>query len=133
MKYNLAIVDNPDCNCINDETKTCDEEKFPNRQIFSIDCIPLINLKDGNKNILDWRRDNGYIYFNPNNRENYYLDTNFNLTRYDEEIKFDQHSLELLKDPALIETEIYDLSNNASLIIIYLILLFNFPPYIFFL
>ena len=96
MKYNLAIVNNTDCDCINDESKPCDEKKFPNRQIFITDCIPLINLKDGNKNILDWRRDNGYIYFNPNNRENYYLDTNFNLTRYDEEIKFDQHSLELL-------------------------------------
>ena len=98
MKYNLAIVDNLDCNCINNESKSCDEEKFPNRNTFITDCIPLINLKDGNKNILDWRRDNGYIYFNPNNRENYYLDTNFNLTRYDGEIKFDQHSLDLLKE-----------------------------------
>ena len=96
MKYNLAIVDNPDCNCINDETKTCDKEKFPNRQIFSIDCIPLINLKDGNKNILDWRRDNGYIYFNPNNEENYNLDTNFNLTRYDGKITLSPPSVELL-------------------------------------
>ena len=100
-KYNLSIINNEKCDCINDEIKSCDT--FSNRNQFINDCINLINLKDGKINILDWdsNRDsptNGYIYFSPSNTEIYYPNKDFSLTKYNGVIPNYQHSPNLLKE-----------------------------------
>lgn len=104
IKYNLSIINNEKCDCINDETKSCDS--FDNRQQFINDCINLINLKDGKINILDWDSPtHGYIYYNPSNTEIYYPNKDFSLNKYNGENPDYQHSPNLLK-------ELYSLLNK---------------------
>jgi hypothetical protein len=96
-KYNLAIKNEANCDCINNKTKSCDS--FDNRQQFINECINLINLKDGKINILDWESPtHGYIYYNPSNTEIYYPNKDFSLNKYNGEKPDYQHSPNLLKE-----------------------------------
>ena len=115
-KYNLSIINNEKCDCINDTTKSCDI--FSNRNQLINDCIPLINLKDGKINIIDWQY--GYIYYNSTNTEIYSLNKDFSLNKYDgknpEYINTSPNLLKDLLDKNIIISETEQINKTTSAI-----------------